>query len=406
LTYLLALEDLTPMYSEDGVEVYCANSEELADELVSLDALIYTDPPYGIGERTGRRAAGRSNLAECNDFPPVFGDDRPFDPARWLKAKRLVLWGANHYASRLPDSPSWLVWDKRDNTAQNDNADAELAWSNLGGPARLLHHMHNGMLRESERGEPRVHPTQKPIALAQWAIELAGTDPLIIDPYMGSGSTLIAARALQRRAIGFEISSEYCTRAIDRLRATRELFQPKYPPTKWCAGCRCTLKVEVGVTFNRKASQPDGLQPFCRECDSRQKIERSKSWPQFKRAMLARGLGEERNWTEAAYYREMRDFRCHYCKCEVDEWSGGYWLDKIDPAGLYTPNNVQPCCWPCNCTKSNRAEAVWQLELQPIIARFGFTKVQWHLQNSKFQRVTHPNLEQYRMPTRQLALGM
>lgn len=407
MTQQQTFDDLEPFFAEDGVEIYCADSETLAEHIAGLDALVHADPPYGISERTDRRACGRSERAEAANFPPVFGDDTPFEPARWLACRRLILWGGNHYASRLPDASAWLVWDKRDGTTSNDNADCELAWTNLGGPARLFHHLNMGMMRASEHGQPRVHPTQKPVALAKWAIEMAGNDGLIVDPYMGAGSTLIAARSLQRRAIGVECSEAYCEVAVERLRASRDLFVQTYPDTKWCAGCRSTLRVILNVTFNRKNNQPDGLQPFCRECDSKQKIQPEKAWATFRRALINRKRGEESLWTPTAYYRVLGAFVCHHCGGDVREWGGGYWIDQNDPSRGYTIDNALPCCWPCNETKCNKSLAVFQHEMITRLQRHGGRgKVQWQTESPKFARVSHPNLDEYRIRSKQLGLGI
>jgi site-specific DNA-methyltransferase (adenine-specific) len=151
-------------------------------------------------------------------MPPVVGDTQPFDPAPLLRFPRVVLFGANHYADRLPPSPTWLVWDKRDGVASDDNADCELAWTNLGGPARLYRHLWRGLCRASEQGQRHLHPTQKPVALMAWIIA-NWTKPgdLILDPYMGSGPVLRAAKDLGRRAIGIEIEERYCEIAARRL---------------------------------------------------------------------------------------------------------------------------------------------------------------------------------------------
>ena len=183
-------------------------------------AAVISDPPYGVSERTERKAAGRGKLAECNDFPAVYGDDKPFDPLAWLgAADRVILWGANHYCSRVPDSPSWLIWDKRDGIPSNDNADCEIAWSNVGGPARVFRHLWNGMIRASEKDASRVHPTQKPTALMRWCIERAKVPAcgLILDPYMGSGSTGVAAMQMRHPFIGIEIEERYFDVACRRI---------------------------------------------------------------------------------------------------------------------------------------------------------------------------------------------
>jgi site-specific DNA-methyltransferase (adenine-specific) len=209
-----------PYYEDRLVTLYHADCSEVIGSVVAPEtvALLLTDPPYGVSERTNRKAAGRGKLAECNDFPPVHGDDKPFDPTPLLAFKRAVLFGANYFSERLPPSPSWIIWDKRDGIPSNDNADVELAWSNLGGPARCFRHIWNGMIKASERGERRVHPTQKPVALAQWVIG-QHTQPgeVVFDPYAGSGSVLVAAKNLGRRAIGVEIERRYCDEIVRRL---------------------------------------------------------------------------------------------------------------------------------------------------------------------------------------------
>jgi len=212
---------MKPYYSHAGITIYHGDCREILPH-VKADCVV-TDPPYGIGERTDRLSKGRSVLAWNRDYPPVHGDDAPFDPTPWL-AWPAILWGANHYASRLPDSATWLVWDKRDGNPSNDNADCEMAWSNVGGPARLFSHHWQGMIRASERREPRQHPTQKPVALMRWCLGFV-PDGTILDPFMGSGTTLVAAKLEGRRAIGIEIEERYCEIAAKRL--AQEVFDFK-----------------------------------------------------------------------------------------------------------------------------------------------------------------------------------
>jgi site-specific DNA-methyltransferase (adenine-specific) len=216
---------VTPYYDEGGITIYHADCREVLPSISPDDvALVLSDPPYGVSERTDRAAKGRGNKAACHDFPPVHGDDQPFNPTHLLRYPRLILWGANYYAHCLPPSPSWVVWDKLDGltTTQrpigfDDNADCEVAWTNCGGPARLIPHRWKGMLMRAETAQ-RVHPTQKPVLLMAKLIEWR-TDPgdLVLDPYMGSGTTLRAAKDMNRRAIGIEIEERYCEIAAKRL---------------------------------------------------------------------------------------------------------------------------------------------------------------------------------------------
>lgn len=177
-----------------------------------------TDPPYGIAHPTNYKSRGRGRLAQTSDFVPVFGDNEPFDPSIWA-AMPSILWGANYYSDRLPPSSGWLLWDKRvqEGKGVNDQADGEMAWSNFVKGVRIFRHMWNGFWRDSERGES-YHPTQKPVALMVWCMSLPWT-PLgtILDPFMGSGTTLVAAKRLGRRAIGIEIEEKYCEIAVRRI---------------------------------------------------------------------------------------------------------------------------------------------------------------------------------------------
>ncbi|HYE58609.1 MAG TPA: site-specific DNA-methyltransferase [Rhodothermales bacterium] len=217
---------MTPFYQDEAVTLYHGDCLPIIAEIdPATVALVLTDPPYGVAEATDRFSRKRTALARSNDFPPVYGDDRPYDPTPLLRFPRVVLFGANHYADKLPPSASWLVWDKLDGLTTekriigfDDNADVELAWTNLSGPARLLQHRWKGMLKDSEREDRRVHPTQKPVVLMERIIA-AHTKPgdLILDPYAGSGPVLRAAKNLGRRAIGCEIVRDYCDVIVTRL---------------------------------------------------------------------------------------------------------------------------------------------------------------------------------------------
>ena len=209
-------------YFEDhkaGIKIYHGDAREILPTLEPC-AVLVSDPPYGIAHPTDYAARGRGNLAPCKNYPIVYGDAEPFDP-RWLLPlyfdKPMVLWGAQNYASRLPDFGGWLVWDK-ERPDSLDQATCELAWTNCIKGVRRFRHMWNGMLRASEN-EPLSHPTQKPVALLKWVLSLPWIpDGSVCDPYIGSGTTLRAAKDLGRQAIGIEIEERYCEIAANRLR--------------------------------------------------------------------------------------------------------------------------------------------------------------------------------------------
>jgi hypothetical protein len=205
----------------------------LATEGLGTPGIVYTDPPYGIdivssagkvGASIGYPVGGAKNggqgskgTVRTTSYLPVAGDDSTdaaVDAFRLLYAEypdaMHIWWGGNHYAASagLPDSSCWLVWDKDTN---GNFADAELAWTSHPGAVRLLRHMWNGMLRASERGK-RVHPTQKPVALAEWAfgvIDPKDERSVVLDVFAGSGSTLLAAHRTKRTAALIEMEPAY-----------------------------------------------------------------------------------------------------------------------------------------------------------------------------------------------------
>ncbi len=213
---------MNPVYDIDGITIYHADCNDVLPTIDpdSVDLLL-TDPPYGIGYEVRAQLVGSGNRRVwMGGKPPVAGDDSPFDPSLLNAFPRRILWGANNYASRLPDSAGWIVWDKTGGGRGPDNtfADVELAWSNVATSPHIYRHLWKGLVRDSEAGKRVLHPTQKPVALMRWILE-KWTEPgdLILDPYMGSGPIARACADLGRRYIGIEIVEEYVDAAINRL---------------------------------------------------------------------------------------------------------------------------------------------------------------------------------------------
>jgi len=209
---------------------------------------VLTDPPYGISIVSGLRAAnggskpvtigtirprrtdtvggvknvrgtvGASHMVDATLYRPVHGDDKPFDPRSLLEiGENQIIFGGNYFASKLPDSRCWIVWDKN-NTG--NFADAELAWTSFDRPVKLYQYTWNGLLREGSRqieGVRRMHPTQKAAGLFRdILLDFSDEGHVIYDPYLGSGTTLIACEITKRLGIGVEIDPVYCALSIQR----------------------------------------------------------------------------------------------------------------------------------------------------------------------------------------------
>jgi site-specific DNA-methyltransferase (adenine-specific) len=221
----------------EGVELYLGDCLEVLPMLEPADALV-SDPPYGIAFAHGgndRSGIGKGKYATKFAKVAIVGDEQPFDPRPLLfLAKTVILWGGNHFANNLPPSASWFIWDKRAASQHtNDFADCEMAWTNKKGVARVFRHQWDGMMRASERGEPRSHPTQKPVELMRWCLQQIPEAKTIIDPYMGSGTTGVAAVKGGLRFVGIEIDPGYfetaCRRISEALKAPDMFVEPPKP---------------------------------------------------------------------------------------------------------------------------------------------------------------------------------
>lgn len=198
-------------------ELFHGDCSEILPALTGVDAVI-TDPPYGINYSPSQNSAKAWGKKTFVGATVVANDDKDFDPLPLLGFPRVVLFGANNYADRLPASTEWVIWDKRQDFPSNDFADCEMIWTNGKGTARIFRHLWSGAIRASERNEPRVHPTQKPLVLMKWLIERY-TKPgdTILDCFMGSGTTGIAAVQMGRNFIGIEIDPTYFAIAQRRI---------------------------------------------------------------------------------------------------------------------------------------------------------------------------------------------
>lgn len=190
--------------------------------------MVFTDPPYGMFLDTDysqmQAAADFYKHKKSNTFKPIKGDAEDFNP-RFISiyfelfpyCKEMFFWGADYYAELLPDrnKGSWVVWDKRD----GENLDRmlgsmyELCWSRKKHRREIARVLWSGLFGMNMNGEDkkRLHPTHKPIRLAEWFFSRYGKEgDIVVDGFAGSGYTLIASQKTNRKARLVEIEPMYC----------------------------------------------------------------------------------------------------------------------------------------------------------------------------------------------------
>lgn len=207
----------------EGVDLWLGDCREILPTLPKVDAVV-TDPPYGIGiNKSNRLSVSRGHGGET-------WDDRPIDDERLAlllaAGPTQILWGGNYF--NLPPTRCFLIWDK--NNAGRDFADVELAWTNIDAVARRI------VFRPMNMDGGKLHPTQKPIEVMKWCLnQVPPPASLILDPFMGSGTTGVAAVKLGRKFIGIEIEPKYfdiaCKRISEALKQP-DMFIEKPAPAK------------------------------------------------------------------------------------------------------------------------------------------------------------------------------
>jgi DNA modification methylase len=199
---------LKPYYQHGGVTIYHGSAEDVLPELPAYDT-ICTDPPYGLGEKW---SGGKKKW-------PLHHGQMDWDAATienlpeliLPRAKQVIIWGGHLYP--LPPLRGWLIWDKI--VREFTSGHCEMAWSNLDQPVKAFSYSHGALATEG-----KYHPTQKPLPLMEWCLSF--TSGTVCDPFMGAGTTLLAAKNNGRDAVGIDRSEAYCEIAANRLR--QEVF--------------------------------------------------------------------------------------------------------------------------------------------------------------------------------------
>jgi DNA modification methylase len=197
--------------STDSDQVAKLMNEQKAD-------MVFTDPPYGIS--IGSQSQGKGGgVAKKIDYGINDWDKQiPYDAINLSLSicDNVILWGANYYSDKLPPSSCWIVWDK--DNGETDFADCELAWTSYSKSVKKFKWKWMGMIQEDMKNkEKRVHPTQKPVPLAEWAFNEFKAGQNILDLFLGSGTTMVASHNTKRKCYGMELDPKYCQVIVDRM---------------------------------------------------------------------------------------------------------------------------------------------------------------------------------------------
>ncbi len=201
----------TPFYDADGITIYHGDCREIAPHLGKFDLLL-TDPPYGISYASNPLPVCGNGVRTVKHKPAGWDAKAPTEDELQCLIKcapRAIIWGGDYF--RLPASPWWITWWKPD--APPSMGNIEFAWTNIDGAIGQITHS-----IAATNPERCGHPTQKPMRVIQWALSKAPRCQSVLDPFMGSGTTLVAAKLRGMRAVGIELEESYCKIAVERLR--------------------------------------------------------------------------------------------------------------------------------------------------------------------------------------------
>lgn len=222
--------------------LYCGDAREFLDRLrpsggeLGITSIV-SDPPYGIGYKHGGGGKGIHATPGRNHGThgcvPIAGDDEDFDPSPMLGCgiENVALFGADHYARALPRG-RWIAWDKRGEPFFEDSfSDVEFVWHSRRGAAAICTYRWKGLacVKAGENGGRRDHPTQKPVGIMVWLLNEVSAGSIVLDPYMGSGTTGVACVRTGRKFVGVEIERRWfdvACRRIEKAFNEAPLFLP------------------------------------------------------------------------------------------------------------------------------------------------------------------------------------
>lgn len=212
----------------EGVTLYLGDCREILPTLGKVDAVV-TDPPYGLGKKHeggggGARSTWRHSPTEAKAWDMKRPDDDVFR-AVLAASDEVIVWGGNYFTDILPPSMRWLVWDK--GLEGFTTSDFEMAWTSQDNACRRIVYSAGNERGFAPKSKEKLefinaHPTQKPVGVMAWCLGFVPNAEIVLDPFMGSGTTGVAAVKLGRKFIGIEIEPKYfdiaCKRISDALK--------------------------------------------------------------------------------------------------------------------------------------------------------------------------------------------
>jgi len=217
---------LSPYYSNDNITLYHGDCQALIPQ-IEFTGMLVTDPPYGISlnrHAASTRIRYKNDTEAAKSFIEIPGDSSTFDLASIFSwGYPQVIFGANNFPAIIPFDPTkdgWICWDKRCSEAADRmmGSPFELALVRGKRTYKMIHIQHGGVVHADKWGQKRVHPTEKPVKLMSRILSFFPNLP-VLDPFAGSGSTLLAAQAAGLTAVGIELEEKYCVIIARRLQS-------------------------------------------------------------------------------------------------------------------------------------------------------------------------------------------
>ncbi len=185
--------------------------------------MVFTDPPYGMNLDTNYADIYKNSIANVKNQDKIIGDDKEFNfldfYALFEYVKEQFWWGADYYQNQLPSNGGIFVWDKVCESMEGRiGNEFELCWSKQRHKKEIIHIKWAGFLGLQKEDGKRQHPTQKPIRLCESFISrFSKENNLLVDPFLGSGSTMVASHQLKRKCYGMELDCRYADVIVKRM---------------------------------------------------------------------------------------------------------------------------------------------------------------------------------------------